>query len=176
MQNRKVINKVVVVEGHSDTNKLKKLFVVETIETNGTALNDETINLIKLASKTKGVILLLDPDGPGESIRKKISEHLDDFENIFIPKHLFNKSKKIGVAETSDDVIIKAFDNLISFSKTNNSLTWNEYLSLNLNTKLKRKKITDHFNISESNNKQLFKWLNMMGVDIKKLNEVIDEM
>jgi hypothetical protein len=37
---------------------------------------------------------------------------------------------------------------------------------------MKRKIVTDYFKISESNNKQLFKRLNMMGITPKMLKEV----
>ena len=40
------INAVVIVEGKTDTNKLKKLFDVQTIETNGLNLKKETIDFI----------------------------------------------------------------------------------------------------------------------------------
>ena len=80
------IQQVIVVEGKTDTNHLKKLFNVDTIETNGSALNSCTLNLIKKAAETKGVILFLDPDYTGNLIRKKISQHLDKFDEAFIIK------------------------------------------------------------------------------------------
>ncbi len=164
------IKEIVVVEGHSDTNKLKKLFDVETIETNGFALDEETINLIKKSAKTRGVILFLDPDGPGEAIRKKISIHLDYFQNIFIdPNKIKKNSKKIGVAEAQDSDILEAFKNIVTFDKNIQTISWDEYLSLNLNTQEKRKQICDLFKISVCNNKQLFKRLNMMGIKLKDL-------
>lgn len=170
MLQKGTINQIVVVEGHSDTNKLKKLFEVETIETNGSAIDEKTINLIKESAKTRGIILFLDPDGPGETIRKKISEHLDCFQNIFIDlKKIKKRSKKIGVAEADDNDILEAFKNIVTFDKKIKSISWDEYLSLNLNTQQKRKQICDLFKISLCNNKQLFKRLNMMGIKLKDL-------
>lgn len=40
---------------------------------------------------------------------------------------------------------------------------------------MKRLKITNHFQIHECNNKQLFKCLNMMGVDYKTVKDILDE-
>ena len=39
------IKQVIVVEGKTDTNHLKKLFDVDTIETNGSAVSKSTLNL-----------------------------------------------------------------------------------------------------------------------------------
>jgi hypothetical protein len=48
-------------------------------------------------------------------------------------------------------------------------------LQLQLSTKDKRKKITDFLNISESNNKQLFKRLNMLNLTYQQLRKIIKE-
>lgn len=62
----KRIKEIIVVEGKTDTALLKELFEVETIETHGLALDDKTLNLIKEASKSRGIIVLTDPDFPGK--------------------------------------------------------------------------------------------------------------
>ena len=62
----KRINEIVVVEGKTDSQLLKELYDVDTIETHGLGLDDKTLELIKEASKTRGVIVLTDPDYPGE--------------------------------------------------------------------------------------------------------------
>jgi ribonuclease M5 len=107
------------VEGKTDSQRLKTLFNVQTIETNGSALNSNTINLIKQASLTKKIVLFLDPDGPGEMIRKKLVNQLKHFEQTFIKKSDMKSKKKIGVAEA----IIKALKNVIGFDTNLNSLS-----------------------------------------------------
>lgn len=125
MNNSKTkISQIVVVEGHTDSNRLKKIFDVDTIETNGSAIDDKTINLIKIASNNRGVILFLDPDGPGEAIRKKITQHLDNFQNAYISKKdMVKDSKKIGVAEAYEHAIINAFANLKNFDTHKKSIS-----------------------------------------------------
>lgn len=171
------IDGIVIVEGKTDTIKLKKLFDVETIETNGLHLSNKTINLIKEISKTRNIILFLDPDGPGEIIRKKILSNIDNCINIFISKKDINflNNKKIGVAEAYDEAIVKAFKNYVIFDKNNSSISWDEYLDLNLDSREKRRKITDFYHISECNNKQLFKRLNMMNIKKDELKRIINE-
>lgn len=173
-ENKKVIKEVVVVEGKTDTCKLKSIFDVQTIETNGLNLSKSKMNEIKRIAKTKGIILFLDPDGPGEKIRKKIMEEVPGAFNCFIKKDdIKRNSKKIGIAEANVEAIIKAFDNVKKFTNNNKSLEWNEYIDLNLDNKQKRQIICDKLKISCCNNKQLFKRLNMLDLSFEQIKEII---
>ncbi len=164
--NKQTIREIVIVEGKSDTNKLKKLFNLRTYETNGLDLNDSKLNLIKKLNDSFGVILFLDPDGPGEKIRKQIINYLKcDVKNCFIKKEdIKYGSKKIGIAEANDSAIISALNNVAIFKSNNNSLTLLEWNELCIDNKYKRQIICDALNISMCNNKQLFKRLNMLNL------------
>lgn len=170
------INQIVVVEGKTDTNHLKKLFNVNTIETHGSALNQRTINLINMAANTKGIILFLDPDYAGEKIRRNIISQLTskNYCEAFITQKEWHSFKK-GVNEASDNEIIKALT--LATKITNNQLTdtlsWNEYISLNLNTKIKRNQLCNALHISYCNHKQLFKRLNMLNLNLKQIRKIM---
>ncbi|MDR0857008.1 MAG: ribonuclease M5 [Mycoplasmataceae bacterium] len=171
---KRIIDGIVVVEGKTDTAKLQKLFEVQTIETGGSRLSKKTIELIKNAAKNNKIILLLDPDGPGESIRRKIEQILPGFYNVHINKKDIKNSKKIGIAEASDSSIIKALSSMVYSTKNEPSFSWEDYLELGIDSKEKRRIICDHFNVSYVNNKQLFKRLNMMKIDIDELKKILD--
>ena len=173
--NKPKIQQIIVVEGKTDTNHLKRLFNVDTIETNGSALNTSTLNLIKKAAKSKGVILFLDPDHAGNLIRKKIAKHLDKFDEAFIIKDSW-RNKKIGVNEASDKEIINALKNVIKYSKQDKqTITYQEYNKLNINSYNKRNRICKIYNIPYFNNKQLLKKLNMLKITYKDLKEKLNE-
>lgn len=168
------IKEVIVVEGKTDTNRLNQLFNAITIETNGSDLKPQTINLIKQASIKSGVILFLDPDYQGEKIRKQIIKHLDRYSEAFITNENW-KTIKHGVNEASDLAIIKALKNKITYDKNiNQSLKWNEYLLLNLNNYEKRLTLTNKLKISYANHKQLFKRLNMLQLTYNDLLKLIN--
>lgn len=173
---QRTINEVVIVEGKTDTQKLQKLFNVKTIETNGSALNKQTINLIKQAATKYGVILFFDPDYQGNKIRKEVAKHLDVYKECFIQqKDIKPNMKKFGVAEASDEAIINAFENHVTnFSNYKESLSWIDYLNFNLDTKEKRLKVCNYLNISYANHKQLFKKLNLLGIDSDKLGSILE--
>ncbi len=174
--NKPTIDGIVVVEGKTDTQKLNNLFNVQTIETNGLNLKPETIDFIKELSKTKQIILFLDPDGPGEKIRRRLVDELKTTVNIFIDKKDidFKHNSKIGVAEAYDQAILKAFENYVVFTKFEaSSLTWEEYLSLQLDSKIKRQAVCDKLHISPCNNKQLYKRLNMMNIKLEDIKRIL---
>ena len=174
IKNKPTIKEVVVVEGKTDTSKLKSIFNVDTIETNGLSFNQKKIKEIISISKRKGIILFLDPDGPGEKIRKKIMEFLPEAKQCFIEKKDIKKGKKIGVAEATVESIIKAFQNITKFSKNNSSISWSDYLDLNLDSKEKRIFVCKKLNISYCNHKQLFKRLNMLNLNLKEVQEILN--
>lgn len=175
IQKKPKINGIVIVEGKTDTVKLKSLFDVQTIETNGSEISKKTINLILKVEQKNNIILFLDPDGPGEMIRKKIVNHLTrPFFQCFIKKTDINKdSKKIGVAEAKNTAILDAFQNYCVFEKNKQTLSQIEYDELLLNTKQKREWFCNYLKISYANNKQLLKILNMLGYTKLQMIEIL---
>ncbi len=149
MQNKQKIRQTIVVEGKSDLNKIKSLFDVDVITTNGSDINKEKINLIKKINENNGVILFLDPDD------------------------MVIGSKKIGIAEATDKSIIEALNKVIEFDQCKSSLSLNEFNSLQIDNKEKRIKICNSLNISYCNGKQLFKRLNMMGIKKLELENIL---
>ena len=94
------IKEIIVVEGKSDYTLLKSFLDVEIIITNGSEISKETLELIKKANETKGVIILTDPDYPGMQIRNKINQYTAGCKNAFVEKSKAIKGKKVGIAET----------------------------------------------------------------------------
>ncbi|WP_036498795.1 ribonuclease M5 [[Mycoplasma] testudinis] len=172
---RGFIQESVVVEGKTDTEKLKKLFHVNTIETNGSALDKNTINLIKKAAESTGVILFLDPDYQGRKIRNTIIRHLKSFKECFIKtSDMVTGSKKIGIAEANDEAILNAFSKHVKkFDKRVESISWNEYLDLKLNSKQIRAQLCDVLKIGYFNHKQLYKQLNMLQINLEEVQTIL---
>ena len=80
------IQEEVVVEGKDDTRRLREFFEVDTIETVGSAISEQTLAQIKKMQELRGVIVLTDPDFSGEQIRKKIMQVVPDCKHAFITK------------------------------------------------------------------------------------------
>ena len=172
----KEIKEIVVVEGKTDTAVLKQLFEVETIETRGLQLPRETLNLIQEASLTRGIIVLTDPDFPGKKIRQQIQDVVPNCKHAFIQKKDAIKKNKVGIAQARKEAIIEALENVVEFSSHQESISWSQFLSLNIvgNTS-QRIKIYDAFNLGHGNVKTLFKRLNMVGITYQQIIEKVGE-
>ncbi|WP_303923226.1 ribonuclease M5 [Ureaplasma parvum] len=175
--NKPIIKEVIIVEGKTDAQKIDQLVNAQIITTNGSEINKKTLALIKQAQLSKGIILFLDPDYQGERIRKIITNYLKDgmIKQCFISKdNMKDNSKKIGIAEANNDALLKALKSQATFIIDSiESITWLEYLSLNLNNKRIRLILCDYLNISYCNHKQLFKRLNMMQKTFKQIKMII---
>lgn len=162
---KKKIKEVIVVEGKTDTAVIQKLFDADTIETYGLALDEATLDLIEELEKTRGVIILTDPDYPGMRIRNMIMEKVPHVKQAFVDKKDAIGKKKLGIAEAREEAIIQALENVVSFSKESQSLTWEEFISLDIiGDKQKRLAIYDLFHLGYGNAKTLFKRLNMASI------------
>lgn len=81
------IKEIIVVEGKSDTNRLKDCFGdIDTIETTGSAIDEETIKQIKIAQAKRGVIIFTDPDFNGNRLRTIIQRAVPDAKQAFLPR------------------------------------------------------------------------------------------
>ena len=171
-----IIKQIIVVEGKTDTSKLQNLFDnIQTFETHGQQLNKKMINTLKQINSTRGIICFLDPDGPGKLIRQKIINSIPNCQHAFIDKKdMVAKSKKIGIAEATPEAIKEALKNVLTFIPNNESISWSQYLDLNLNNKLRRITICNHLKIDYYNHKQLFKILNYLNKNFLEIKIIID--
>lgn len=177
MTRKKIIKEVIVLEGKSDTNKIQKLFDVDTYETSGSALNKKKIDFIKKIANSKGIILFFDPDYAGEKIRNILIQEIPNCKNCFLDRNLsFKKTaNKKGVAEANDEAIIEAINKVATFDSKNKSLSWEEYLILDITSKKQRDVICNYLHIGPANNKQLFKRLNMLNIDFPTIKNIFNK-
>ncbi|WP_425380002.1 ribonuclease M5 [Spiroplasma endosymbiont of Stenodema calcarata] len=167
----------IVVEGKTDTAKLKSIFPdLKIIETGGSGITLEKLELIKKISLHNKVIIFTDPDYPGQKLRKIISNYLDNnCFHAFLNKNDAIKGGKVGVAEASTLAIKESIAKLVTFkNKTRNSLLWSEYIDL-IDAKIKRQKIINYYSLPPTNNKTMFKWLNYMNVTKNDLVKILEE-
>ena len=171
----KKIQEVIVVEGKNDALHLKSFFDCDTIITNGRHLKKATIDLIKEANTTRGVIVLVDPDRPGEYIRDKLNSAIPGLKNAFLQKSDAKTDLKVGVEHASYKAITQALDNLVTYTEEGGLLTSQDLMDLGIiGDRMLRAHIAKKFHLGHPNNKTLLKRLNMLRIDIEKLKEVID--
>ncbi|MBQ3383812.1 MAG: ribonuclease M5 [Erysipelotrichaceae bacterium] len=168
------IKELIVVEGKHDRQKLEKLFDCDVICTDGLSMSPEVLETIKTVGEKRGVIILTDPDHPGEVIRKKIAEIVPQRQHVFVNKKEAIGKRNVGIEYVSDEDLVKALENRITFDSRTESLSWAEFLELGImGNSEKRNQLCTKLHIAFSNNKTLYKRLNMMGMTYGELKELI---
>ncbi len=165
---------VVVVEGKNDKNKILSVFKdAFVVITNGSEISDETIQTIKSLNATNKIVLCLDPDGPGEKIRKKILENIPNCYNVYADKNkaISNNKKKVGIEHMTKQDILALFDNVYE-SNYEGKITYMDLYKLGLmESKQKRTKLCEKLHIGYCNAKQLVKRVNMLNISLERIVE-----
>lgn len=102
------IKEVIVVEGRSDVVAVKRAVDAEVIVTSGAGINERILNQIEQAANRCGIIVLTDPDFPGERIRAKITKRIPTAKHAFLPRELAEKDGDIGIENASPEAIREA--------------------------------------------------------------------
>ncbi len=170
------VKELIVVEGKHDKDKIEKLFDCQVLCTNGLAISQDDLRVIKKASENNGVIVLTDPDFPGNKIRDIINSEVKHIKHVFIDKEKAIGKRNVGIEYVKDEDLVMALKKAVTFTKDKESIRWNEYLKLGLiNNKSRRDYLSKQLNLGQNNNKRLFKYLNMLGYDFDYLKGILDK-
>lgn len=179
----KKIKEIIVVEGKDDTKRIQLAVEADTIETNGSAIDEETLQQIEHAQETRGVIVFTDPDHPGEKIRKTISQRVPGVKHAFLtmdearPKH----KGSLGIEHASIETIREALKGLYEEKEWEVPTIERKWLMRNgliggSDSKALRIKIGERLRIGYTNGKQLQKRLSLFGIEIETLEQVLEEI
>ncbi|MGM0435593.1 MAG: ribonuclease M5 [Bacillota bacterium] len=172
---------IIVVEGNHDKARIKQVFPnADVMITNGREISVETLEALKHANEQRGLLLFLDPDSPGEMIRKRINEYVGETRHAFLDKKLCidHQKGKVGIEHAPLDAIRDALKNQsYEPTETSTDVTHNDLLKYGLvgkkDAKRKREALCNHFSIGLANGKTLLKKLDMFGISKKDIEKVI---
>jgi len=171
---------IIVVEGLHDEINIKSVYPdAYCVITNGSAVSDDTIKLIKELSKNYEIIVFTDPDSPGERIRNIVSEAVPNCSHAFLRNYKCRSKngKKVGIEHASKEAIIEALGNVYKSTNLEDTITNNELFELGLNgnnqSRIIRDKISDYLNIGKPNAKTFLKRLNLLKLTKKDLEDLL---
>ena len=178
-----LFKEVLVVEGRDDTRRLKEIFPdIETIETNGSAIDKPTLERIKILNETRGVIVFTDPDFPGNKIRQAVTEVVPECKHAYLKKQdaIAKNGSGVGVEHASNEAIKAALENLLTASKTIVEEIEMQFLIENqlighANSSSLREHLSDVLGIGYVNGKQLQKRLMMFGISKEQVIEALSK-
>lgn len=173
-------NEVVVVEGLHDLERIKSIYPeIDCLITNGSEIEENLPHIIEV-SKKRDIILFLDPDYPGERIRKILQSKIPNAKNAFLKKDLAisKNKKKVGIEHAKKEDIIEALDRCLSVVESTNNITIKDLYKLGLigetNSQKLRDKICLDLNLGHANAKTFLNRLNMFGITIEQLENVLN--
>src|SRR5690625_1279116 len=179
------VKEIIVVDGKSYTTKIKIVMDADTIETNGSAINDETLALIAHAKEKRGVIIFTDPDYPGERIRHIIDQAVPGCKHAFLTneqaraKHPKNKS--LGIEHASIQDIKQALSAVYQLTEeVESDISKEDLINYGLIGGLKagkrRKRLGELLKIGHTNGKQLLKRLSMFNITKAQFEQAINQV
>jgi len=178
------IKEIIVVEGKDDTTAIKRAVQADTIETNGSAISEETLKRIAHAQEKRGVIVFTDPDYPGRRIRAIIEERVKGVKHAFLAKEktIAKNGKGLGIEHASDKDIREALRNV--YTPNNEAIieeiTLEDLMLARLighpQSKERRNRIGEILNIGQTNGKQLHKRLQMFQITVEQFGQAVAQL
>ena len=178
------ISQVIVVEGRDDTVNLKRYFDVETYETRGSAINEQDLERIQRLHERYGVIVFTDPDYNGERIRRLIMTAIPTVQHAFLkrdeaaPKSK-TKGRSLGIEHASyEDLktalaqVTEQFEVESDFDISRSDLIRLGFLA-GADSRKRREYLGDCLRIGYSNGKQLLKRLELFGISLAEIEDVM---
>ena len=179
------IREIIVVEGKDDTTAIKRATGADTIETNGSAISDETLRRIAHAQEQRGGIVFTDPDYPGRRIRAIIEERVPHVKHAFLAKvkTIAKNGKGLGIEHASDEDIREALSNVYTPSKQSflqEEITLEDLMIARLighpQSKGRRDRLGEILNIGMTNGKQLHKRLMMFQITVEQFASAVQQL
>lgn len=175
--------KVYIVEGRNDVTRLKQVFPdINVLSVNGSAVDKNILKILERIKDDYEIIIVTDPDYPGEKIRKTIAGKISNVSHIFVDKSLaHNKNHtKIGIEHMSDEELKKAFKYKVKNSIVKSDLKMSSLYKLKLigheNSAELRDNLSRKLKIGHVNGKALLERLIMLGLDKKELELLCKEL
>ncbi|QDI91572.1 ribonuclease M5 [Salicibibacter halophilus] len=181
-KSKPVVEECIVVEGRDDTVAVQRAVQADTIETIGSSVPSHVIEKIKLAESRRGVIILTDPDYPGERIRRIVSEAVPACKHAFISKKEAKTAdgKSIGIEHAQPQTIRRALEKVrkpVMHAKENTELSIEEVRAAGLlagpDARERRALVGDHLNIGYANGKQFLKRLHIFRISRQEFQEAV---
>ncbi|MCK5731745.1 MAG: DUF4093 domain-containing protein, partial [Tenericutes bacterium] len=153
---------------------------LECIVTNGSSISKETLNLIYETSLKREVILFLDPDFPGKKITETILQTNGSFKIAFINKEKAKSKndKKVGIEHANKEDIIESLATLFTVRMLTKNITVNDLMTRGLvngkDSRDRRCVLCKSLNIPVSNGKALLKYLNILNINLERIDDIFE--
>lgn len=184
-----MIREMIVVEGKDDTAAVKRAVGADTIETGGSAIGEDVLKRIELAQERRGVIILTDPDSPGERIRKIVADRVPAAKHAFLTRDEARGRQGLGVEHASDEAIRRALDAVrtpepetetAENSPASGAIAWTDLLDAGLivhaDAARRRERMGELLGIGYANGKQFYKRCLMFRISAEEFARALEQL
>lgn len=176
---KQFVKEVIIVEGKHDLEKLEQCVDAKVIYSNGTHISREFLDLCKRLNENQGILIFTDPDGPGEYIRRTIMNHVGPCKHASLNVIQTKKKQKVGIEHADCEDILEALAQAVVFEKQEDTLSWHEFVDLDLagkpDSQGRRDFLSESLSIPKSNAKTLYKYLNMMQCTFEQCTKILGD-
>lgn len=164
-----MIKEVIVVEGKDDTTAIRRAVEAETIETGGSAINEDVYRRIELAQQKRGIIIFTDPDHAGERLRRLITARVPGCKHAFLSQEEATKKGDIGIENASPETIRKALAAVkTDYTQEQSQIAWEDLMEAGLivhpQASQNRMEMGKLLGIGYANGKQFYKRCQMFQI------------
>jgi len=179
---RPVVREVIVVEGKDDVAAVKRACQAQTITTSGLGISREMIEQIKIAKRYCGVIVLTDPDAPGEKIRSIIEQAVPGCKHAYLYRDRRDRGSPVGVEYANPAAIWEALE---AAKATVDAARQERFTMADMvawgcvgteEAGAKRDKLSRRLGIGQANGKQFLRRLNDYGVSRQDFEDALQEL
>lgn len=176
-----MIKEVIVVEGKDDITAVKRAVDAEVIATNGYGFPKYVRERILRAARTKGIIVLTDPDYAGERIRAEVGRMVKNCKHAFISQEEGLRNGDIGVENASPSSIQKALKRArCHLEEARGEFSMKDMIDNNLimgdGAKMRRIVLGEKLGIGYTNAKQFLSRLNHYGIEREEFEEEVKKL
>ena len=163
------IKESIVVEGRDDEIAILAAVEANVICTHGYGIKQSTLDEIKTAYESCGVIIFTDPDHAGQKIREKVLSVCPNAKQAFLTKDQALKGGDIGIENAKPKDIIAALKAASASLGGSNRYTMADMDKLGLSglpdSAKRREELGAKLGIGFGNAKTFLKKLNYMNID-----------
>lgn len=176
-----MLKEVLVVEGKMDVVAINKAVKADCIITEGFNLKPMALKNIETAYKSRGIIIMTDPDMAGERIRAYLTKRFPNAKHAFVPREEATANDDVGIEQAQPEAIRKA----LSKVHTQEIIQSSEFSSTDLilnglsgaaDASARRAKIGAKLGIGFANAKTFLKRLNNYGITRAEFTDALKEL
>ena len=176
-----MLKEVIVVEGKQDIVAVKKAVDAECIATGGYSLLSKTVEKIGQAYEKRGIIILTDPDSPGERTRRYLAKRFPHAQHAYVSRQAATANGDVGIEQASAQSIRLALTKLhcTEFHPTN-EFVYSDLITDRLtgcsDAASRRKKLGERLGIGYANAKTFLQRMNHYGITRSAYEAVIVQL